>query len=61
MKLKSSALELDWVVVVLGPVWAAVLIIVLSPTLPIPCKNEGMLRVSARRSGESEGARARGR
>ena len=60
MKLKMLALELDSVVVVLGPVWAAVLLIVLSPTLPIPCANKGMLRVSARRSGESEGERARG-
>ena len=57
MKLKMVALELDSVVVVLGPVWAAVLLIVLSPTLPIPCANKGMLRVSAR--GEAARVRAR--
>ena len=39
MKLKMLALELDSVVVVLGPVWAVVLLFVLSPTLPIPCAN----------------------
>ena len=48
MKLTMVALELDSVVVVLGPVWAAVLRIVLSPMLPIPCANKGMLRVIAR-------------
>ena len=44
MKLKMLALELDSVVVVLDPVWTAVLLIVLSPMLPIPCANKGMLR-----------------
>ena len=39
LKLKMVALELDSLVVVLGPVWAVVLLIVLSPTLPIPCAN----------------------
>ena len=59
LKLKMVALELDSVVVVLGPVWAAVLLIdVLSPTLPIPCANKGMLRVSAR--GEAARVRAPG-
>ena len=59
MKLKMLALELDSVVVVLGPVWTAVLLIVLSPMLPIPCANKGMLRVSAR--GEAARVRARER
>jgi hypothetical protein len=57
LKLTMVALELDLVVVVLGPVWAAVLLIVLSPMLPIPCANKGMLRVSAR----GEAAREWGR
>ena len=62
LKLKMVALELDSVVVVvLGPVWAAVLLIVLSPTLPIPCANKGMLRVSARGEAARVGARERGR
>ena len=60
MKLKMVALELDSVVVVLGPVWAAVLLIVLSPTLSIPCANKGMLRVSARGEAARVGARERG-
>ena len=59
MKLTMVALELDLVVVVLGPVWAAVLLIVLSPMLPIPCANKGVLRVSAR--GEAARVRARER
>ena len=62
LKLKMVALELDSVVVVLGPVWAAVLLIdVLSPTLPIPCANKGMLRVSARGEAARVRARERGR
>ena len=59
MKLKMVALELDSVEVVLDPVWAAVLLIVLSPMLPIPCANKGVLRVSARC--EAAGVRARER
>ena len=55
--LKMVALDLDSVVVVLGSVWAAVLLSVLLPALPIPCANEGMLRVSAR----GEAARVRTR
>ena len=55
--LKMVALDLDSVVVVLGSVWAAVLLSVLLPALPIPCANEGMLRVSAR--GEAARVRAR--
>ena len=61
MMLKMVALELDSVVVVLGPVWAAVLPIVLSPTLSIPYANKGMLRVSARGEAARVGARERGR
>ena len=57
MMLKMVALDLDSVVVVLGSVWAAVLLSVLLPALPIPCANEGMLRVSAR----GEAARVRTR
>ena len=57
LMLKMVALDLDSVVVVLGSVWAAVLLSVLLPALPIPCANEGMLRVSAR--GEAARVRAR--
>ena len=54
LKLSLLALELDSVSVVAPPVWAAISLTVLSSTSPIPCANEGMLKVSA-----TEAARVR--
>ena len=67
LKLSSLALELDSVAVVAPPVWAAISLIVLSSTSPVPCANEGLLRVSAteaarvrmRAGGRSDEARAK--